>query len=82
MRRHFFVDEEGETSSQLTLIMSSCDFLAVIPESSSITYGGESISSDYWELSSDEFDNDEAADFIIVETGSGILLMVPQTRES
>ena len=42
-----------------------------------MTYGGESGSSDDWELSSDWFDNGEAEGFIIVDTGSGILLMVP-----
>ena len=41
-----------------------------------MTYGGDSGSSDDWELSSDGFDNSEAAYFIIDETGSGILFMV------
>ena len=47
-----------------------------------ITYGGDSGSFDYWKLLYDWFDNVEASDFVIVDTGSGILLMVPQTRES
>ena len=44
-----------------------------------MTYGGDSRSSDYWDLSSDGFDNGEAEYFIIVETGSGILSMLHQT---
>ena len=47
-----------------------------------MTYGGDSRSSDDWDLLSDWSDNVEAAGFMIVETGSGILLMVPQTSES
>ena len=54
----------------------SYDFLTVIPESRRMTYGGDSGSSDDWEISSDVFDNIEAAYFIIAETGSGILFMV------
>ena len=46
-----------------------------------MTYEGDSGSSDDWELLSDWFDKGEAADFMIVETGSGILLMVPLTRK-
>ena len=42
-----------------------------------MTYGGDSGSSDDWELPSDWSDNGESPDFMIVETGSGILLMVP-----
>ena len=61
---------------------SSYCFLTVIPESRRIAYGVEYVSSDYWELLSDWFDNVKVADFMIVETGSGILLMVPQTSES
>ena len=41
-----------------------------------MTYGGDSVRSDYTELSYDFFGNAEAACFIIVETGGGILLMV------
>ena len=40
-------------------------------------YWGDSVSSDNWELSSDWFDKGVAEYFMIVETGSGILLMVP-----
>ena len=47
-----------------------------------MNYGGDYVSSDYWEMLSDQFDNVEAADVMIVETGSGMLLMVPQTSES
>ena len=43
-----------------------------------MTYIGDSGSSDDMELLSDWFGNGEAVDFIIVETGSGILLMVPR----
>ena len=58
------------------------DFSTLILESRRITYGGESGGYDDWYLSSNGFDNGEAKDFMIVETGSGILSMVPQTRES
>ena len=51
----------------------------VIPESRIITNGGDSGSSDDWELLSYWFDKVEVADFMIFETRSGILLMVPQT---
>ena len=44
-------------------------------------YGGDSGSSYYWELLSDGFDNGEAENFMIVETGSGILLMVTRTNK-
>ena len=47
-----------------------------------MTYGGDYGSSDDWKLSYDWFDNGEAADFMIVDTVSGILLIVPQTSES
>ena len=47
-----------------------------------MSYGVESGSSDDMELSSDWFGNGEAADFIIVETGSGILLIVPWVSAS
>ena len=40
-------------------------------------YGSDSGSYDYWKLLSDWFDKVEASDFMIVETGSGILLTVP-----
>ena len=71
------MDEEGETSFQPDWIRSSYDLSTVIPESRRMSYGVESGSSDDMELSSDWFGNGEAADFIIVETGSGILLIVP-----
>ena len=70
------MDEEGETSSQTDFIRLSYDFLTVITGSRIITYGGDSGSSDDWELLSDGFDNSEAEYFIIAETGSGILFMV------
>ena len=76
------MEEEGEKSSIPALIRSLYDFSTLTPESRRITYGGDSESSDYWDLSYDGFDNGEAKDFMIVETGSGILSMVPQTRES
>ena len=76
------MEKEVETSPQLALIRLSYYFLTVIPESRIIKYGGDSRSSDDWELLSDRFDNCEVADFMIVETGSGILLMVPRTRKS
>ena len=47
-----------------------------------MTYSGDSGSYDDMELLSDWFGNVEAADFIIVETGSGILLMVPRVSAS
>ena len=47
-----------------------------------MTYGGDSGSSDDWQMFSDWFDKGEAADFIIFDTGSGTLLMMPRTRES
>ena len=77
-----FVGKEVEISSRPALIRSSYDILTVILESRRITYGGDSGSSDDWGLSSDWCNNDEAEYFIIVETGGGILFMVPQTRES
>ena len=51
-------------------------------QSKRITYGGDSGSSDCWGLLSDWFDKSEAAYFMILDTGSGILLMVSQTSES
>ena len=42
-----------------------------------MTYGGDSGSYNGWKLLSDWSDNGEVADFMIVETGSGILLIVP-----
>ena len=51
------------------------------PESIRITYGGDSGSSNDWELSYDWFNKGKPSDFMIVETGSVILLMVPQTRK-
>ena len=42
-----------------------------------MAYGGDSGSSDDMELLSDWFGNGEAEDFMIVDTGSGMLLMVP-----
>ena len=77
-----FVDEEGGTSSRPDWIRSSYDFLIVIPESRRMTYGGEFGSSDDMKLSSDWFGNGEASDFMIFETGSGILLMVPRASTS
>ena len=77
-----FVNEEVEASPRPDLMRSSYDFLKVIPESSRMTYWGDSGGSDYWGLLSDWFDNGEAADFMIVDTVSGILLIVPQTSES
>ena len=77
-----FVDKEGETSSQPAWIRSSYNFWIVLPDFMIITYGGEFGSSDYMELLSDWFGNGEAADFIIVETGSGIFLMMPQDISS
>ena len=47
-----------------------------------MTYIGDSGSSDDMELLSDWFGNGEAVDFIIVENGSGILLMVPRVSAS
>ena len=76
------MDKEGEPSSQPAWISSSYDFSIVIPESRRMTYGGEFGSSDDMKLSSDWFGNGEAADFIIVETGSGIFLMFPQSSAS
>ena len=76
------MDKAGETSSQPALMRSAYNFLAVVLDSSIITYGGDSGSSYYWELSSGWFDNGEAVYFMIVDTGSGILLIVPQTRKS
>ena len=70
------MDEEGETSSRPGLIRFSYDFSTVIPESRGMTYGGYSGSYYDWEMLYDWFYNVEAADFTIVETGSGILLMV------
>ena len=67
------MEEEGEKSSIPALIRSLYDFSTLIPESRRISYGGDSRGSDAWDLSSDGFDNGEAADFIIVETGGGIL---------
>ena len=66
----FYVGEAGETSSRTDLMRSSYNFLTVVPESSRIKYGGEYGSSDDWKLSSDWFDNGEAAYFMIVDTGS------------
>ena len=43
-----------------------------------MTYGYDSVSSDYMKLLSDWFGNGEVADFRIGDTGNGILLMVPQ----
>ena len=77
-----FVNEAGETSPRPDLMRSSYYFSTVIPESRIMTYGGDSRSSDDWDLLSDWSDNVEAAGFMIVETGSGILLMVPSTRKS
>ena len=51
-------------------------------ESRRIIYGGDSERYDDWELSYDGFDNSKEGYFMIGETGSGILLMVPRTRES
>ena len=51
----------------------SYNFLTVVPDSRILTYGGDSGSSDGWELSSDWFYNGEAADFVIVDTGIGVL---------
>ena len=47
-----------------------------------MTYIGEYGSSDDMDLLSDWFGNGEAVDFIIVETGSGILLVVPRVSAS
>ena len=44
-------------------------------------YGGDYGSSDYWELLYDWFDKGELAGFMIFETGSGLLLMVPLFSE-
>ena len=55
--------------------------MTVIPESKRITYVYDSGSSDDLDLLSDLSDNGEATDFMIVETGSGILLMVHQTSK-
>ena len=76
------MEKEGETSSRPDLIRSSYNFLRVVPESGEMAYGGDYVSYDDWEISSDWFDNGEVEDFIIFETGSEILLMVPQTRKS
>ena len=53
----------------------------MVPDSSRIIYGGNSGSSDDWELLSDFFDNGEAEDFTVFDTGGEILLMVPQTSK-
>ena len=44
-----------------------------------MTYVGESIMPDYLELSSEVLDFGNAADWIIGDTGSGVLFMVPLT---
>ena len=77
-----FVEEEGEKSSIPALIRSLYDFSTLTPESRRITYGGEYGGYDGWYLSYDGFDNYEAKDFMIVETGSGIFSMVTRTRKS
>ena len=41
----FFVDLEGEASSQPAWMRSSYDFSTVVPESRIMTYGGDSGSS-------------------------------------
>ena len=64
------------------MIRSSFDFLIVAPESRRIIYGGASGRSDDWELLSYGFDNGKEVYCMIDETGSRILLMVPQTIES
>ena len=72
----FFVDKEGETSSQPAWIRSSYNFWIVLPDFMIMTYGGEFGSSDYMELLSDWFVIVEAAYFMIFETGTGILVVV------
>ena len=61
---------------------SSYDFLTVVQYSRRMTYGGDSRSPDDWDLPSDWFDNGKVADFMTVDAGSGILLMVPRTSKS
>ena len=46
-----------------------------------MTYGGESVISDDWELLPEVLDGGNAEDGMIDNTGSGILLMVPLTIE-
>ena len=46
-----------------------------------MAYGGDSGSSDDWEMLYYCFYNGEVVDFMIVETGSGIFFMVPQNSE-
>ena len=53
----------------------------MISDSRIMTYGGESGMSDYWELSLEVLDGGDAADWIIDDAESGILLMIPQTSE-
>ena len=47
-----------------------------------MTYGGDYGSSDDQKLLSYCSDNGEAEDFILFQTESAMLLMVPRTRES
>ena len=69
---------EGEAKSRPAWISSSYDFSTVVPESSRITYGGDSGSSIDIELLSNWFENVEAANFRVGDTGSRILLILPQ----
>ena len=74
-----FLDEAVESSYQPYLMRSSYIFLTVLMKSRRMKYGGDSGSSDDWDMSSDWFDDFEGANFIIFDTGSGIFLMVPQS---
>ena len=74
----FLGDLEGEASSQRSWMRLSYDLSTVVPESSRITYGGDScVSDDMESLSGFSVDLD-TAHFRIGYTGMVILLMVPQ----
>ena len=55
----------------------SYDFLALVPESRRITYGGEYFVSDDMESLSECSVDGDAAHFRIGDTGMGIFLIVP-----
>ena len=81
-RRNFLVTWKGNYQSRLYWMRSSYDFSAVVPESSRITYGGDSCVSDDMDSLYECYVYGDAANFRIGDTGMGIFLMVSRAGAS
>ena len=75
-------DLGGEVSTQLSLMRSSYDFSAVVPESRRITYDSDSFVSDDMEYLSEGYVDEDDALLRIGDTGMVIFLMVPRAGAS